>query len=102
MKYQVVVQFKATLATDFNRLVAGEQNLSAALGSSAVVDGHDFGSGEFNIFVLTDTPATTFEQIQEMFRKEPPREQMRAAYRELGGEDYTILWPPNLKEFSVG
>ena len=45
---------------DFDRLVALEDRLIEELGEVATVDGHDFGSGEFNIFVLTDDPSTVF------------------------------------------
>jgi hypothetical protein len=31
----------------------------------ATVDGHDFGSGRFNIFVLTDDPATASAELTE-------------------------------------
>ena len=41
---------------DFDQLVILEDKLIEELGSVATVDGHDFGSGEFNIFVLTDEP----------------------------------------------
>jgi hypothetical protein len=101
MKYQIVVQFQSISGEDFDRLVSFEQNLAEAFGNSAMVDGHDFGSGEFNIFVLTDNPNAAFEQVQEVLTKQSRQEQVRVAYRELDGEDYTVLWPPNLKEFSV-
>jgi len=101
MRYQVVVQFRATSKEDFSRLIGFEQNLSDALAGSAVVDGHDFGSGEFNVFILTDDPTGAFERIRKVSTEESGQEQMRVAYREVGGETYSILWPPDLKKFSV-
>jgi hypothetical protein len=101
MKYQMVVQFRATSKEDFNRLLSFEQNLSKALSSFAVVDGHDFGSGEFNVFVLTDDPTGAFESVRKVSAGGSGQEHMRVAYREVGSEDYSIIWPPNLKEFSV-
>jgi hypothetical protein len=101
MKYQMVVQFRATSKDDFNHLIGFEQNLSKALSGSAVVDGHDFGSGEFNIFVLTDDPAAAFERVRKVSAGESGQEHMRVAYREVGGEAYSMMWPPDLKEFSV-
>jgi hypothetical protein len=101
MQYQLVVQFQANSREDFDRLVSFEQSLTKSLSGSATVDGHDFGSGEFNIFVLTDSPSSTFERVRKEFGGMGEREDMRAAYRELGGEDYIILWPPGLKEFTV-
>ena len=50
MKYQLVLQFEANTMDDFDQLVILEDKLIDELGSVATVDGHDFGSGEFNIF----------------------------------------------------
>jgi len=55
MEFQVVLQFSASSAADFDELVALEDQVSAALGECASVDGHDFGSGEFNVFLLRTT-----------------------------------------------
>jgi hypothetical protein len=96
MKYQLIIQWRAD-ADDFDRLVAIEERVTAKLGNSAEVDGHDFGSGEFNVFVLTEDPTGTFQLIQEVI----PQYQTKVAYRELHGEDFTILWPPNSEEFTV-
>ena len=103
MRHQLVIQFPATSMDDFDRLISFEGSIEEQLGDSAELDGHDFGSGEFNIFVLTDVPAAIFEKVHEAAKKQPRLLQsgMRAAYRDLGGEDFTILWPPNLKKFSI-
>jgi hypothetical protein len=101
MKYQLVVQFQALSADDFGRLVTLEEALRGALEGFAEVDGHDFGAGEFNIFVHTDEPKGTFERIREVVNGPRPEHQMRAAYRDFDEEEYTILWPPNLREFKI-
>jgi hypothetical protein len=86
---------------EFDQLVAFEDSLTEALEGFAIVDGHDFGSGTFNIFVHTDEPTATFERIQEFVRIQQRRYRMRIAYRDSSADDYTILWPPDLKEFKV-
>jgi len=101
MKYQLVLQFAAGSKGDCERLAGLEQHLSDKLGDPAEVDGHDFGSGVFNIFVLTDTPAASFRQAHEIAIAQGISHVMRAAYREVHGENYVILWPASLKEFSV-
>jgi len=53
MNYQLGLQFAANSMADFDRLVALETKLMESLDGVGVVDGHDFGSGTFNIFVLT-------------------------------------------------
>lgn len=100
MRYQLVVQCEAS-AGDFDRLVAFEEGIAVGLGDAAVVDGHDIGSGEFNVFVLTDDPYATFQRIQEALGNHPPPYPVKIAYRELRGEKYTILWPPDLSDFTI-
>lgn len=63
------------------------------LGEIGVVDGHDFGLGKFNIFVLTNEPTTTFTQAHQLILNEGIPNELRSAYREATGEDYVILWP---------
>ena len=101
MKYQLVLQFSADSMQDFDRLVMLEDNLIEELSDIATVDGHDFGSGKFNIFVLTDDPAKVFGMAHEIIRSRRVPNAMRSAYRDLAGEDYVIVWPPSLTDFSV-
>lgn len=101
MKYQLIVQFPTSSVDDFDRIVTLEETLRGTLKDFAEVEGHDFGSGEFNIFVHTDEPKDTFERIREVFSGLQPERQMRAAFRDFDEEEYPILWPPNLKEFKV-
>jgi hypothetical protein len=71
--------------------------------TSGIVDGHDFGSGEFNVFVLTDAPAKVFQDVQDAVKNQSHalQTQMRVAYRQLGADEFTVLWPVGLKEFHV-
>jgi hypothetical protein len=101
MKYQLDLQFAADSMEDFDRLVALEERLIEELDDVATVDGHDFGSGDFNIFVLTDDPATVFGKAHGIVMDQGVPNVMRSAYREMDGEDYVILWPSSLTEFSV-
>ena len=101
MKYQLVLQFAAATTEDFDRLVALEDRLIGELDDVAIVDGHDFGLGEFNIFVLTDDPAGSFDKAHRVVADQSVPNAMRSAYRQLDGEDYVILWPSSLKEFRV-
>jgi hypothetical protein len=101
MRYQLVLQFGATTIEDFDQLVALEDKLTQELGSVATVDGHDFGLSEFHIFMLTDEPAMIFEKAHQVVRDQGLQQSMRAAYRELTGESYVILWPSTVVEFTV-
>lgn len=72
-----------------------------SLDNIGVVDGHDFGLGTFNIFVLTNDPITTFKQAHQVILDEAIPNEMRSAYREANGENYVALWPPAIKDFRL-
>jgi hypothetical protein len=101
MRFQLVVQFRPSESLDFERLVSIEDALISELGDLALVDGHDMGSGEFNIFILTDNPVGTFQCAQLLLHEMKPVGSMNVAYRDLNQEDYVIVWPPNLNHFSI-
>jgi hypothetical protein len=101
MRYQLVLQFGASSIDDFDQLIGVEEKLIEELKGVASVDGHDFGPSEFNIFVLTNEPAMAFEKAHRLVRDHGQQENLRAAYRELTGESYVILWPSTLAEFNV-
>jgi len=56
VRYILVLQWPADSEADFDALISVEDQVETALGPYASVDGHDFGSGEMNIFVETDQP----------------------------------------------
>jgi hypothetical protein len=99
--YQLVLQLP-TDSVDYDELVAIEEELLAAVKAPAVVDGHDFGSGEGNIFILTDTPSETLESVLPVLRSRSCERDATLAYRTLGGNLFTVIWPKGFKgEFSV-
>jgi len=65
------------------------------------IDGHDAGAGEVNIFIETDDPQRTFDQIRPALSQRGAWSGIRVAYRNVEDGPYTILWPPNLQHFSV-
>ena len=86
---------------DFDELVSLEDKLIEQLDTEALVDGHDFGQSKFNIFILTDEPVKAFDKAQQVALGESKLGNMRAAYRPVNDDDYVILWPPGLIEFSL-
>jgi hypothetical protein len=98
MKYQLVLQFQAESVQEFDELAVLEDLLVENLPSHSVVDGHDFGSGELNIFILTDQPKESFHAAERTIRHYRPPQALKAAYRELGQNNFVILWPPHLQE----
>jgi hypothetical protein len=103
MKYQLALQFPGRSGTDYDTLVAIEAALTAALGEGAEVDGHDVGSDAMNLFIVTDDPQATFERVKPLLERHELLEWVTAACREVAGDRYTIIWPPDCrKEFRIG
>jgi len=101
MKYQLVLQFQAESMKDFDELVVLEDLLIENLPPHSEVDFHDFGSGEFNIFILTDQPTESFRAAEQTITHYRPQHRLKAAYRELSQDNFVILWPPTLQGFKV-
>ena len=101
MRYILVLQWPGSAAADYDALVEMEDLLESALGDSASVDGHDFGSGEMNIFLETDRPVEAFAEVVTVIGNTRRWADVRAAYRDATGERYEILWPETLQQFSV-
>ena len=102
MDYQLVFQFRGDSLQDFDAMVTLEDELIAELGDSADVDGHDCGSGETNIFIFTSDPAATFGRARPVLDRRQQLQAVTAAYREVGGERYTVIWPEGSRaEFSL-
>jgi len=93
MKFQLALQFPANSIADYDEMIALEDELIEALGSSAKVDGHDCGAGEMNIFIYADEPEKIFGIIRPVVAKRKLIENLVAAYRERTGEDCTVVWP---------
>jgi len=101
MSYQLVLQFPAPSDSGFDTMISLENDLTEHLADDADVDGHDWGCGEFNIFIWTADPARAFEIIKGVPSVQASLGRMRAAYRAEESDDYVVLHPPGLAEFSV-
>lgn len=102
MRYQLVLQFRGDALADYDAMVALENRLTEDLGHTAKVDGHDCGSGEMNIFIFTSDPAATFWRVKHTLQQEGRLQAVTAAYREVEGEHYIVIWPEGSRaEFRV-
>jgi hypothetical protein len=100
-KFQLVLQFRGQTLADFDALISIEDRMIAELGRSVVVDGHDFGSGTGNIFIITSDPELTFWRARHALKSDDPLQLAAAAYRPLAGENITVLWPKGAQTFSI-
>lgn len=101
MKYQLVLQQTGSSIEDYDRVIDVECELEELLGDLADVDGHDFGSGEANIFIMTDDPKTTFNTVRPFLEESGALSEMRVAYRAVESDEFKVLWPVGLTEFKV-
>lgn len=98
MRFQLILQFPDELVS-FDELIAIETAVTEHL-ANGEVDGHDFGNGEGNIFVCTDRPRDALREIMPLLRSEQLKA-LRAAYRKVRDDKYTVLWPATLESFEV-
>lgn len=100
--YILVLQWPARSEADYDDLIAMENQLLADLPEAqGIVDGHDFGSGQMNIFVYTERPVGAFEDARRSLRSWSRWADARGAYRRLDANDFVILWPRTLGHFTV-
>ncbi len=101
MKYQLVLQMPFAALTDYDDMIRFEGAVTKELGVLGSVDGHDAGSGEMNIFLLTDDPAAAFDRIKPLAEAQGLLAKLVAAYREVDGEEYVVVYPPGRTDFAV-
>src|SRR5215470_3874841 len=101
MRFQLVLQWPASSLDDFDEIVRIEDLLIARLRSQSEVDGHDFGSGEANIFVHTDDPHQALEEIRAILSAHRLWPSTAIAYREILGTEYRVLWPEGTTGFKI-
>jgi len=100
LKFQLVIQFSGfTTLDEYDAMIELETMLDAEKG--LVVDGHDSGMGEFNIFIHTNEPRITLERVRNLIETQRPGLVFTVGYRDFSEDDYIPLWPANLKSFSV-
>ena len=97
----LIIQFPGNSEEDFEKLIKLEEKLEAELKSNNIADGHDFGSGEMNIFILTNSPNVIAQKVVEIINQTKSIPFFRIAYREIDGNDYIILYPSQETDFKV-
>lgn len=71
-EFQLVLQLPGLSQSDFEDLIGLEMELRTAVGDLGLVDGHDMGVGEMNIFILTSKPIQVFERAKVIAPKNRP------------------------------
>jgi hypothetical protein len=105
--YQLVLQFPHASLADYDAMISLGDRIIEALGGFGGdlgdLDGHDAGSGEMNIFIITPEARATFALVAELSVMKPLMADLKAAYRDLGADDdhYVVLHPTGSTGFSL-
>lgn len=90
--HQLVIQFPLHNTypdtANLDALFALEDTLEQDANGAYMVDGHDAGAAEMDIFILTNDAISTLDLIKS---KLPDRVNWRACFRELDSDEYTSL-----------
>jgi hypothetical protein len=101
MEYQLILQWPASSIKDYDTMIEIEEAVIKGLGTLGNVDGHDAGSGEMNIFIFTDHPQLAFDRIKSLLGTRDFMPDLKAAYRQTGTDDFAIVYPDDLAQFSI-
>lgn len=93
MDYQLVIKFWRKSLEDEAFLATIENELKAALGKAAELDGYDVSANEINLFVLTSDPRHTFRRAKDVLESLGIQRGVSAAFRLVGGASFTSVWP---------
>ena len=93
MRYHLVLQFKEPTVPTVDALAALEDELARQLPSGDEVDGHDSGTGEANVFIVTQDARRAFAAVTPTLHKQQLLDTVAVAYRAENSDEYVRLWP---------
>ena len=94
MDYQLVVKFWRPSLSGETFLTTLAEEMQHELGEVAKLDGHDVSDKEINLFVVTPDPKQSFRRLKRVLEKNDNLRGVSAAFRLLGGAQFTSIWPP--------
>ena|SRR5258708_4749250 len=100
-KGQLVFQWPASTQADYDPLLVLEATITRGLGPIGMVDGHDIGGGEMNVFIHTNDPKGAFEKTMSLIQGKYDLKELMVGYRNFEDDDYSPVFPPGLEAFRV-
>ena len=88
----LVIKFAAKSINDFDRLIELERRIAASMTGSHLLDGHDFGEGEFSLYFFTNAPNELFAQLKDALTTSSYPRMRIAMTRHLSEDKYKTLW----------
>ena len=101
MQSQLVLKFRRP-ALDNAGVFALEASLAQTLADSAEMDGHNAGTSDIDVFIITSDPASTFRRCKPVLEPLQLLDRVVAAHRFVGGLRFKVIWPLKWgRKFSV-
>ena len=101
IEHQLVFQLPTASLRDLDLLATIEEALQQALGELGLVDGHDIGSGEMNVFIFTEAPELASQRCLTVFRDLQLLGSLRGGVREVGTNEFQAVWPRGATGFRI-
>jgi hypothetical protein len=93
-KGQLAFQWPASSEAHYRLLLAIEETIRQGLDPVGLVDGHDIGAGEMNVFIHSDDPQGTFEKAMSLIQNKYDLKELMVGYRNFEDHDYSPVFPP--------
>ena len=78
-----------------------ENTINQGLGPVGMVDGHDIGAGEMNVFIFTNNAKAAFDKTMSLIQGMYDLKGLIVGYRKFEEEDDTPMSPPGSECFRV-
>jgi hypothetical protein len=98
---QLVFHWPASSEADYRLLLAVEETIRPGRGPIGLVDGHDIGAGEMQVFIHTDDRQGTFEKTMSLIQGQYDVKELMVGCRNFADRDYTPVFAPGLSVFRV-
>ena len=93
MQYQLVFRFWKSSLESPDQIQSLERALAEVLGDAVQLDGHDVGSRDVDLFLMTPDPAATLRRSKPALEQLALLQKVVAAYRVEGGIRFKVIWP---------
>ena len=99
MEYLLVLPVPGSFIRDRDEVFHLEERVSAALGTTGKVDGHQSGAGETSVLILTKTPFEAYDVLRGLDLDARP--ELKAVYRQIDGGDYEVFYGEGSYRFHI-
>jgi hypothetical protein len=99
--FLLVLRVPGSSIFDRAKVIGIEQQVSAALGDIGMIAGHDSGSGETDVLIMTRKPMEAYNVLRGLkeISDQPPV--LKASYRQLAVHDYEVVYKQESFRFHI-